>query len=269
MPQPDDACFGIADLRRAQTQLAPLLSRAPTMESCARSICRVLYDELRGGNAPRGQDGCALVRCFKTHRFGSLDPDLCRCGVERLELSEKPHPDLPCLTLLASYGDEVAWQSRHTSRGHRIIPIPSDAALARTPMIRELFRQFNVSLSDIGQSPWSVGPASAHAYDVFHIERALGSEHIPDQDTFVRRYGIESIVAFGGPVRRGDIYAVILFCKQRVPVDVARHVRHLALDVSANVFRFTDDAIFDRQAVSRERNRAEDVAPPHAPAEGR
>ncbi|MEO8337013.1 MAG: hypothetical protein ABI664_18660 [bacterium] len=126
--------------------------------------------------------------------------------------------------------------------------MPDRAALDRMSMMRELFRQFDVTPDGSSVNALSVEPGAARSFDVFHIEDARGNPHIPEQEAFVRPYGIRSVVGFGGPLRRGDLYAVLLFTKVRVERETAKQLRRLALDVTTRLFQFGDDAVFDSQA---------------------
>ena len=62
--------FDLGDMLKCSLRLRETASGAPTLEISAQRVCRFLYDELHG---PDGQRACALVRCYKTHAYGSLD----------------------------------------------------------------------------------------------------------------------------------------------------------------------------------------------------
>jgi hypothetical protein len=237
----DAECFGVVEFHRARRRINQAMRDQRTTEACARVVCDVLYEELAAGSAA----GCALIRCFKLCQLGTIDPALRNAyvasgGAER-------SPSLPCLVLMASRGEESAWCSRHTSRRHALIPVPDRSALEGMPMMRELFRQFDVSPDSSHHSALSVETRPVRSFDVFHIEDARGNVHIPDQDAFVRPYGVRSVVGFGGPLRRGDLYAVLLFCKVPVDRQTASELRRVALDVTTRFFQFGDDAVFDSQ----------------------
>ena len=44
--------FGLAEMLRCSREMHRAASGAPTMEECARRLCRSLYDELRGVGVP-------------------------------------------------------------------------------------------------------------------------------------------------------------------------------------------------------------------------
>jgi hypothetical protein len=85
-------------------------------------------------------------------------------------------------------------------------------------------------------------------YGVFHVEEALGSALIPAQNEFVVPFGVRSVVGFGGGLRSGDIFAVILFTRVPVGRDAADRFRSLALDVKTAFFDFDETAVFEEPA---------------------
>ena len=232
-------------LLHARVRLGPRMRAACTLEACARAVCEVLYRELRAADGAGGTSACALVRCFKTHALGALEPPLRAYARTLPDVGHAAPSDLPCLTLLASAGDEPAWRSRHTAGRHRLIPLGSQAALDRVPMVAAIFREFNVSIDEVRPRRWGLSSDAPRAYGLFHVEDAPGDPRVPEQEAFVRPYGIRSVVGFGGSLRRGDLFVVLLFTKPRVPAAVARRVRGLALDVTTSFFRFGDAEVFD------------------------
>jgi len=215
------------------------------MEATARLISRLLYDELR---TPNGDRACALVRCYKTHPFGALPADLRRFVLNTVG-EETPPPDgMRCLTLLASAGSEPQWNARSTSQGHQAIPLPSPQMVEQAPMIAALIKDFGLELADVTDpKPENVRNTEGKSYGVFHVERALGSHSIPAQEEFVVRYGVQSVVGFGGTLASGDLFAVILFSLVRISAESAERFRTLALDVKALYFPFTESSVFDRE----------------------
>jgi two-component system NtrC family sensor kinase len=114
--------FGLTEMLRCSRALHRAARDAPTMETCGRRICRTLYEHLR---VPNGDRACALVRCYKTHPFGSLPPELRRFARRACDSTQEPEASMKCLTLLGSAGSEPQWNSRFSSKGHQAIPLPS------------------------------------------------------------------------------------------------------------------------------------------------
>ena len=94
-----------------------------------------------------------------------------------------------------------------------------------------------------GAEPARQAPASRN-YDVFHVEDAVGSPSIPAQEEFVIPHQIASVVGFGGLLRSGEMFAVVLFSRERIPAASAARFKAIALDVRSALFSFDDTAIW-------------------------
>jgi len=231
----------LADRLRCAVDIQRATRQASTLEEAANIVVRYLYQQ--SAPAPSGKNGCALIRCYITHPYGSLDIESKRFAAGILG-SDSPFENMNCLTLIATVGDEPAWNSRLQSRGHRTIPLPSPQAVERAPMIAQLIQQFGLQVADVvNPSQDMLHELAGKSYNVFHVEKALGSPHVPAQDDFVIPYEIESVVGFGGSLATGDLYAVILFSRLHIPVKSANRFRSLALDVKAAFFPFRE-AVF-------------------------
>jgi hypothetical protein len=239
--------FDLGDMLKCSLNLRETASGAPTLEISAQRVCRFLYDELHG---PDGQRACALVRCYKTNAYGSLDPDLQAFARDALG-SDAPRSMMKVLTLMATVGQRAGWNSRHLSRGHRAIPLPSPEIVEKAPMISQLIKELGLQLSNVLQSsPDIVKELAGKRHGVFHVEHALGSPYIPAQQEFVVRFGIKSVVGFGGMLATGDLFAVILFATVHVPTSSAERFKSLALDVKSAFSRFNDRTIFNEMNLS-------------------
>jgi hypothetical protein len=235
--------FGLTEMLRCSRDLHRVASNAPTMETCARLICRLLYEELRG---PDGARACALVRCYKTHPYGSLPSDLQRFARRASGAVSNIPGGMKCLTLLATAGEQPLWNSRFSSKEHQAIPLPSPKIVQRAPMIAALIKDFGLELTQVTDpTPEVVRDLAGKTYGVFHVENAEGNPSIPAQQEFVVRYGVKSVVGFGGSLASGDLFAVVLFSHVTVPPESADRFRTMALDVKGLFFPFRDLAIFD------------------------
>ena len=84
----------------------------------------------------------------RTVPLDALDDDLRRSAEEQIG-GEGLTPATRCLTLLATAGDEPAWNDRRRSAGHRVTPLPSEGIIASFPMVSQLIRQLGVETSDL------------------------------------------------------------------------------------------------------------------------
>jgi hypothetical protein len=239
--------FGLGDMLKASPRLRDAATGAPTFELAAQRVCRFLYDELRDAD---GERQCALVRCYKTNAFGSLEPDLQDFARTAMGFRQ-PWPAMKCLTLMATVGQTAPWNSRHQSRGHRAIPLPSPEIIEKAPMISQLIKEFGLELTSVIQpSPEVVRELAGKRHGVFHVEDAHGSPYIPAQEEFVARFGIQSVLGFGGLLASGDLFAVILFTTVRVSPAAADRFRTLALDVKSGFSRYNETNTFNQMRPS-------------------
>ena len=235
--------FDLAEMLRCGLDLRRATKEAATMEEAAGIIVRYFHDAFRDPRS--GERECALVRFYKTHAFGALEPELQAFARARMG-GREPWDDMRCLVLLASTGDEPAWNSRRLSRGHRAIPLPSVQIVEQAPMIAELVREMGLDLEDVvAPRPQLVRGSEDRAYNVFHVAEAEGSPFIPAQADFVRPFGIRSVLGFGGLLLNGEMYAVVLFTRVPVPAESADRFRNIALDLRIAVSAFADGDTFD------------------------
>ena len=201
---------------------------ASSMEVAANRVVGLLYDGLLDGV---GQRACVLVRFFKTQAYGDLDDELQAVAHDVLQ-DLCPLPDMKCLTLLATAGDEPDWNSRRCSQGHRAIPLLSEQAVSKAPMIVSLFEQMGISVGKfINPAPKYLLDMSRTNFNVFHIPLAQGSPEIPCQPNFIVPYGIRSVLGFGGVLPSGEMFAVIMFFKVPVTHETALLFKILSLNV--------------------------------------
>ncbi|HYE91829.1 MAG TPA: hypothetical protein VEA38_12445 [Terriglobales bacterium] len=242
----DLGAFDLAAMLRCSQGIRRAAQGAPSMEAAASAVCRYLYDELGDGSGGRA---CVMVRFYKTHPYGALTPELQRFAkrVFGTMAISPPEPAMKCLTLLATVGDEPAWNDRRRSEGHQAIPLPSPYVVERAPMIAQLIREFGMELSDVVRPAGDVVRAlGGKSYGVFHVENAAGSPYIPAQEGFVDRYGIRSVVGFGGLLPMGDLFGVILFSRVHVTIDTADRFRSLALDLKSCLIPY-GEGVFQRE----------------------
>lgn len=235
--------FGLAEMLRCSLGLRHAVRPAPTLESAARACCEYLHRELISG---AGEPATALVRCYKTHRFIDLDADLKAVARKSLEPGTLPASTLRCLTLVGTTGVEQAWNDRRSSVGHQAIPLPTADVVERAPMVAQLIRALGLDIATaIAPQSDIIRDLAGKTYGVFHVPEAKGSPYIPAKD-FVSRYGIRSVVGFGGVLPAGDLFAVILFARVPISAGSADRFRTLALDLKSCLLKYSVSETFDR-----------------------
>ncbi len=233
--------FSLGDMLRLGLSLRPATDGLNTMEDAASVLTKLFYEQLVDGS---GNRACALVRFYKTHAFGELPLQLKRFAAKSLT-PLTPRDDMNCLTLLATAGDEEAWNSRTRSRGHQAIPLVSPEVVEEAPMISQLIKQFGMDVREVVRpGERVVRDLQGRNYGVFYVPVAQGSPYIPAQSDFVLPYGIQSVLGFGGTLASGDLFAVILFSKVSIPEPVTEQFRRLAADVRVILGRFQGTAVF-------------------------
>jgi hypothetical protein len=234
--------FGFGDMMDCRGRIRDLFpDDPPTLEAAAERAVEFFRRELVDEH---GQPACALVRFFKTHPYRDLPEDL-QAVVRAASPEAASIPELRCLTLVATRGDEEDWNSRHTSRGHRAIPLMSVEMVQQAPMIAQLITQLGLPIANV------VRPSRALLLDqeqtthnVFFVPQALGSPHIVAQEQFVIRYGIQSVLGFGGLLASGDLFAVILFSKVPISPDAADQFRVVGLNLKIAILPFARKTLF-------------------------
>ncbi len=256
--------FTLSDMVSCSAALRQLGSQAACLEDVAQGIVGFLYDGLADPETA-GRD-CALVRFFKTHPYGEL-PAEARQFASRA-LGEPPAACTPCLTLLATRGDEPAWNDRAGSDRHQAVPLPSEQIVASFPMIAQLIGQFGLAVNTVlAADPDLILELDEKTHNVFYVPQAVGSPYIPAQADFVVPFGIASVLGFGGMLPSGDLFAVVLFSRTPIPPETAELFRTLALAVKVAVLPFVQGPFFrselpadDREAPAR--TAAESGLPP-------
>lgn len=234
--------FGFGEMMDCRTRIRDLFADDPaTLEEAADRAVGFFRHELVD---ERGEPACALVRFFKTHPYSALPDDL-QAVARAASPDAASVPDLRCLTLVATRGDEAEWNSRLTSRGHRAIPLMSVEMVQQAPMIAQLITQLGLPIANV------VRPSRALLLDheqtthnVFFVPQALGSPHIVAQEEFVARYGIESVLGFGGLLASGDLFAVVLFSKVAISPDAADQFRVVGLNLKMAILPFARKTLF-------------------------
>jgi hypothetical protein len=234
--------FGFREMMDCRGRIRDLFAdEPPTLEDAAERAVAFFREELVDDE---GAPACALVRFFKTHPYRSLPYDLQLAA--RTAAPDATHDaELRCLTLVATRGDEEAWNSRTASQGHRAIPLISVEMVQQAPMIAQLITQMGIPIANVLRPSRTVLlDHDQKGHNVFYVERALGSPHIVAQKDFVARYGVESVLGFGGLLASGDLFAVIMFSKVHIPVEVADQFRVVGLNLKIAILPSSRRALF-------------------------
>jgi len=233
--------FTLADMVRCGEALRLLATEATSMEKAAQAVTRYLYENLRKRNSDNLS--CVLVRFFRTLIYARLATDL-REASSQTSVSAEISEDTKCLTLLATVGDDPRWNSRHTSTGHKCIPLISEAIVERFPMISQLIRQLGLTTSELLRTtPELIKELDQRNFGVFHVPMAINSPFVPAAD-FVASHGVSSVLGFGGMLPDGDLFAVIIFARIAIPSSTADMFRTIALNLKVALLDLLDKPVF-------------------------
>lgn len=228
--------FSLLDMLQCGKGIRAAAEDAESLGEAASGIVGYLYGELRSESAAAQRP--ALVRFYKTEPFGSLEPRLQAFALAKLGAAAAA-PEMRCLTLLATAGREPEWCDPRQSVDHQAIPLPSESIVENAPMIAQLIRELGIAISDVvSPDPSFIREKARKTYNVFHIPEAAGSPYIPAQAEFVERYGISSVIGFGGLLPDGELFAIIIFARGPIPAESATRFRNIALDVKAVIHPF-------------------------------
>jgi len=235
--------FTIREMTECGKEIRTMNKGAASMEEVAFRIVQYLYDTVIDGQT--GTQACSLIRFFKTHTFEQLDDKLKSFAIDMLG-REAFVSGTKCLTLLGTIGENPEWNSRKTSKGHQAIPLPSEEAVDKIPMIRNLVKQLGMSISHVIKPDQALlMDIEQKTYNVFFVPEALGNPYIPAQEGFVIPYGIKSVLGFGGVLPLGDIFTIIMFLRTPVPRETSDFFKILSLDVKLAILPF-EKAVFAR-----------------------
>ncbi|HMX93354.1 MAG TPA: hypothetical protein PLY42_18435, partial [Nitrospira sp.] len=209
------ARFSLLEMTECSAVLRQLGEQSRSLQEAASKAVNYLFDTL--GDPATGQRDCVLVRCFKTISYSRLDAEHQQLVREKLG-GIAPFPDLRCFTLVASTGAEPDWNRVDRSHRYRVIPMVSADFVKQFPMFSQLLHQFGVSTEfDVRPDGEWLVDLEEKTYNVFYVPDAVGSPYVPVQDGFVGKYGVKSVLCFGGMLPSRDLFAVILFSKTPVP----------------------------------------------------
>jgi PAS domain S-box-containing protein len=239
--------FTLRDMVECGLALRQLGEETASMEETTQRIVLYLYENLRGSDRDAADPDCVLVRCFKTHAYRELDPQL-QAEALRTTNGSPPPPETKCLTLLATAGQESQWNDRTASVGHQAIPLTSEEAVARAPMLARLIEQLGLEIRTVLKpQPEQLLELQQQTFDVFYVPDAIGSPFIPAQESFAIPYGLKSVLGFGSLLPSGNLFAIVLFLKINIPRSTAEMFSLLALSVKTAVLPFDGGIVFESE----------------------
>jgi hypothetical protein len=149
-----------------------------------------------------------------------------------------------CVVLLATVGLHPEWNSTRLSKGHRVLPLLNEDMLKQTPMLYELIFQLGIDASSVlNPDPTFALEPEKKIIKVYYIPDASGSPYIPQND-FAIPFGIKSVLGFGGMLPTGNLFAMVIFSRIKIPRNTADMFKNIDLNVRMTIVPFVTEKIF-------------------------
>jgi hypothetical protein len=237
----DFAKFSLQNMTRCGDDLRQFGSKARNIEELANLMVHYFFDHFI--DKKTGEKSCALVRFFMTYPYTSLDEEL-RRSADKIRNGQPVPQDAKCLVLLATVGLHPDWNSTKLSKGHRVIPLLNEDMVKQTPMLYELIYQLGIDASSVlNPDPTLAFELEKEIIKVYYIPDASDSPYIPQND-FAIPFGIKSVLGFGGILPTGNLFAVLIFSRVKIPRNSADMFKNIDLNVRMTVMPFVTEKIY-------------------------
>lgn len=197
-----------------------------SFEEVAQRTVEDFFDLFHSQN---GEPEFALIRIFRTTRINELPHEL-----QAIVKSPAEH----YLALMGTVGVQASWCDRRQSRTRQVIPINQ----YMSPMFKGIFRELGFRWRDeTGED--IVAGETIHEMPLvryFHVEDVSSSTYIPDQEQFVRPYGIQSALAVGVQFGSKAAYVLIGFSMRHISPIQAEQLAQTAPYISTLLATFDE-----------------------------
>jgi len=235
--------FTPQDIAKCSLVLRQLGRNTASMEATSQKIVKYIYQHFC--DSQTGENTCVLVRLFKTHPYGELE-DSSQQSARRLMNGNSPAADMKCWTLLAAAGAEPQWNSRHTAAENTAIPLVSTELVAQIPAISGMIREFGLDIPTVlGIEPERFRQLEPAVLNIFHVPEAKDNALIPEQNSLIIPYQVKSVLGFGGLLRSGSLFAVVISLKVKIPQSTAQMFKYLALSVKTSLSFSEEEIVFN------------------------
>ena len=233
--------FTLQNMTRCGDDLQQFGSNARNLEELANLMVHYFYDHFIDNKT--GDKSCALVRFFMTYPYTSLDDEL-RQFADKIINGQPVPQEAKCLVLLATAGLQPEWNSTGLSKGHRVLPLLNEDMLKQTPMLYELIYQLGIDASSVlNPDPTIAFEMEKKIIKVYYIPDVSESPYIPQND-FAIPFGIKSVLGFGGMLPTGNMFAMLIFSRVKIPGKTADMFKNIDLNVRMTVMPFVSEKIF-------------------------
>ncbi len=206
------------------TQIQARVGNSQHLENAAQELATAVHSQF--------DESVVIARVFVTVPFNALpesNKDFVRKLAESAGANEDLKPGTPVLSLIGTHGQEEDWDDRRKSKGHVGIPLISSSFVGTIPMIARLLQELGVPLdwADSHDTEIIVQTLGG-AQGLFFVEDAgqatdqEGRKIIAAQD-FVSSYDVKSVFGTGGVYPNGQMFVVVVFCRDSFAKSEAEH----------------------------------------------
>lgn len=246
----DPSALTLREATQCASRIIRFGTRAATVETVSQLLSEYLYDHFRVPEM--AAPALLLSRVFVTRPLDTLEPRL-KIMAEGMAGTHELSRQARCFILMGSCGQFHFWCHPRLSTRFGCVPLEGLDFHTRMPMFSHLLDQL-----EIGSFPAQQHDAAFllsdldRAFNVFHIEEALGHPFIPVQAEFVQQYGVKSVIGFGGRLPSGEAFAAVLFSSVHIPPAAANHFRVIAYLAFLNSdLAFIEEHLRDREPLKR------------------
>lgn len=223
----DPSALTLREATQCASRIIRFGTRATTVETVSQLLSEYLYDHFRVPET--AAPALLLSRVFVTRPLDTLEPRL-KIMAEGMAGTHELSRQARCFVLMGSCGQFYFWGHPRLSTRFGCVPLESPDFHTRMPMLSHLLDQLEIGSFSAQQHDGAfLLNDLERAFNVFHIEEALGHPFIPAQAEFVQRYGVKSVIGFGGRLPSGEAFAAVLFSAVHIPPAAANHFRVIAL----------------------------------------
>lgn len=244
--------FTLQDMSEIGDALQRLELKANNIEELSNLMVQYFFENLIDKRS--GEKSCALVRFFMTYPYSSLDLEA-RQLVGKMLHGQPIPPEMKCLSLMATAGVRPEWNSAKDSKDHRVLPLQSEDMLRKNIMVHQFIEQMGMNVANVlSPDPKLAAELEGRIFNAYYVPDAIGSPYIPAQEDFVAPYKIKSALGFGGMLPTGNLFALLIFSKTKVPLNTADLFKNIALHVRMAVLPFISEKIFviDKNEITEE-----------------
>jgi hypothetical protein len=127
--------------------------------------------------------------------------------------------------------------------------------LKKNIMVHQFIEQMGMGISNVlNPDPKLSSELEGRVFNVYHVPDAIGSPYIPAQEKFVVPFGVKSAMGFGGMLPTGNLFALLIFSKTKIPRDTANLFKNISLNVRMALLPFVNEKIFviDKDEITEE-----------------